>query len=36
MVGELLDWVGHPPEQVQAMRDGLAALERQGRAVVDD
>lgn len=36
VVGELLDWVGHPPEQVQAMRDGLADLERTGRAVIDD
>src|SRR6478609_7645311 len=25
VVGELLDWVGHPPEQLQAMRDGLDA-----------
>lgn len=25
VVGELVDWVGHPPEQLQAMRDGLAA-----------
>jgi len=24
IVGELLDWVGHSPEQLQAMRDGLA------------
>jgi rifampin ADP-ribosylating transferase len=36
VVGELDDWVGHPPEQVQAMRDGLAELERQGLAVIDD
>jgi rifampin ADP-ribosylating transferase len=36
VVGELVDWVGHPPEQIQAMRDGLADLERQGRAVIDD
>ena len=36
VVGELLEWAGHPPEQVQAMRDSLAYLERQGRAVVDD
>lgn len=36
VVGELRDWVGHPPEQLQAMRDGLAELERQGLAVVDD
>ena len=36
IVGELDDWVGHPPEQVQAMRDRLAELERQGLAVIDD
>jgi len=36
VVGELTDWVGHAPEQVQAMRDGLAELGRQGRAVIDD
>jgi rifampin ADP-ribosylating transferase len=36
VVGELTDWVGHPPEQLQAMRDGLADLERTGRSVIDD
>jgi rifampin ADP-ribosylating transferase len=36
VVGELLDWVGHPPEQQQAMRDGLANLKRQGIAVIYD
>jgi len=36
VVGELTDWEGHSPEQVQAMRDGLAELSRQGRAVIDD
>lgn len=36
VVGELVDWVGHPPEQLQAMRDGLADLERRGLSVVDD
>jgi rifampin ADP-ribosylating transferase len=36
VVGELTDWVGHPPEQLQAMRAGLADLERTGRAVIDD
>lgn len=36
VVGELTDWVGHSAEQVQAMRDGLAELERQGLAVIDD
>jgi rifampin ADP-ribosylating transferase len=36
VVSELVDWIGHSPEQIQAMRDGLADLERQGRAVIDD
>ncbi|HET9872401.1 MAG TPA: NAD(+)--rifampin ADP-ribosyltransferase [Propionibacteriaceae bacterium] len=36
VVGELVDWVGHSPEQLQAMRDGLADLERQGLAVIYD
>ena len=36
VVGELTDWVGHSPEQLQAMRDGLAELESRGDAVIDD
>ena len=36
VVGELVDWVGHPPEQLQAMRESLADLERRGLAVIDD
>ncbi len=36
VVGELLDWVGHSPEQLRAMKDGLAELERRGEAVIDD
>lgn len=36
IVGELVDWVGHPPEQLKAMRDGLAELERRGQAVIFD
>jgi rifampin ADP-ribosylating transferase len=36
VVGELLDWPGHSPEQLQAMRDGLADLERRGLAVIYD
>ncbi len=36
VVGELVDWVGHPSEQLQAMRDGLDALKRQGRAQIED
>jgi rifampin ADP-ribosylating transferase len=36
IVGEITDWVGHSPEQIQAMRDGLADLERRGLAVIYD
>jgi rifampin ADP-ribosylating transferase len=36
IVGELMDWVGHSPEQLQAMREGLADLERRGLAVIYD
>ncbi|WP_151526235.1 NAD(+)--rifampin ADP-ribosyltransferase [Serinicoccus kebangsaanensis] len=36
VVGELTDWVGHPPELLQAMRDGLAELRRRGEAVIED
>ena len=36
VVGELVDWMGHSPEQVQAMRDSLADLERRGLAVIYD
>jgi rifampin ADP-ribosylating transferase len=36
VVGELVDWVGHAPDKVAAMRDGLAALERQGAARIED
>lgn len=36
ITGELPDWVGHSPERLQAMRDGLADLQRRGLAVIDD
>ncbi|GAA4973968.1 NAD(+)--rifampin ADP-ribosyltransferase [Kineococcus glutinatus] len=36
IIGELVDWVGHAPEQIQAMRDGLADLQRKGLAVIHD
>ena len=36
VVGELLDWQGHSAQQLQAMRDGLADLQRRGLAVIDD
>jgi rifampin ADP-ribosylating transferase len=36
IIGELTDWTGHTSEQVQAMRDALADLKRQGLAVILD
>lgn len=36
IISELKDWMGHSPEKVQAMRDGLAELRRRGAAVIDD
>ena len=36
VVGELVDWVGHSPEKLQAMRSGLSALKRQGAAKIED
>lgn len=36
VTGELTDWKGHPPEQVQAMRDGLARLAAQGVEAIED
>ena len=36
VVEELVGWVGHPPEQVRTMRDGLDDLRRRGLAVIDD
>lgn len=36
IVGEITDWVGHSPEQLEAMRDILADLRRRGLAVIYD
>ena len=36
VTGEVEDWVGHPPEQLQAMRDGLARLKAEGADVIHD
>jgi rifampin ADP-ribosylating transferase len=36
IVGEITDWEGHSAQQLQAMRDGLADLERRGLAVIYD
>jgi rifampin ADP-ribosylating transferase len=36
VVGEVVDWVGHSSEKLQAMRDGLASLRQQGSAQIED
>ena len=36
VVGELVDWVGHSPEKLQAMRAALDALQRNGSAQIED
>ena len=36
IVGEVEDWVGHTPEQLQAMRDGIARLNTEGAAHIID
>lgn len=36
VTGELVDWVGHAPELVQAMKDGLARLAAQGIKAIED
>ena len=36
VIGELIDWVGHSPEQLRTMRNGLDSLKRRGRAQIED
>ena len=36
VVGELVDWVGHSPEKLEAMRASLDALQRNGSAHIED
>lgn len=36
VVGEITIWQGHPPEQVKAMKDGLAKLKEQGVESLND
>lgn len=36
VVGEVMDWQGHSPEQVKAMKDGLAKLKEQGIEAIED
>lgn len=36
VVGEVVDWPGHPAATLQAMRDGLARMKLAGTAEIDD
>jgi len=36
VVGELLDWVGHPPAALTAMRDAVAAAMSRGSSAIND
>ena len=36
ILGEVTDWKGHSPEQLKAMRDHLAHLERLGVEAIED
>jgi len=36
VIGEVEDWAGHTPEQLQEMRDGLARLKAEGKAEIED
>ena len=36
VVGEINDWTGHPPEVLQAMRDRVAELKRQGVEAINE
>ncbi|MPZ40475.1 MAG: NAD(+)--rifampin ADP-ribosyltransferase [Rhizobiales bacterium] len=36
IVGEVTDWKGHSPEQLKAMKDHLAHLERLGVEAIED
>lgn len=35
VLGEVMEWQGHPPDQLQAMRDHIAALKAQGIEAID-
>ena len=36
VVGEVAQWQGHSPEELQAMKDGLEALKRSGIEAIED
>ena len=36
ITGEVQDWQGHTPEELQAMKDGLARLMAEGKDAIED
>lgn len=36
VIGEVMDWQGHPPEVLQKMKDHLEELKRQGIEAIED
>ena len=36
VTGEIEDWTGHGPDELQAMRDGLARLKAEGNAEIEE
>lgn len=36
IIGEVLDWPGHPPDVLQAMKDHLAKLKEMGIEAIED
>ena len=37
VTGEVKDWIGHPPERLQQMKDGVARVKEQGGAeIIED
>ena len=36
VVGEVRDWIGHPPDTIEAMRAGVGAAMRGGSAAIED
>lgn len=37
IIGEVEDWIGHPPERLQEMKDNLARLKEEGRdTIIED
>jgi rifampin ADP-ribosylating transferase len=36
VIGEVMDWQGHPPEQLQAMKDNIERLKQLGIEAIED